>query len=345
MTKIFIYSIWIGFLLISCKENNTSFNAKQMEETKTAEIGIVSNIIGSNIYNEEALSSKKIGTLKYAEKISVINFDENQNLIKIKFKEKDAYILKSDIEIISSELYKKSYFTKDCYCLLGSDEIKTINFPTQYDTIHYFFKDNKIRLIKINTYCRPLYDSYKENEYDVKKSIAELGYLEEYYTINKNNFFDGDLFFEKNKTYLSCYNKKSVFDVTDAEVKLSKFYSVEEFNYAMNLFNIDLLYANIDFSDFVKPMPNFDYTKTEMLIEQDKMNVNKNSLIQLYTIDKFESVKYSQNYISFNYLREIKKNNGTYFAKINVLESLESNITGEYYIDLKAIKNFADIPD
>jgi len=34
--------------------------------------------------------------------------------------------------------------------MLGLKEIKTINYPTKYDTIYYFVKDNKIRLYKRN---------------------------------------------------------------------------------------------------------------------------------------------------------------------------------------------------
>lgn len=349
MLKIYIRLICVGFLLSSCKEDNKASNVEQTEKNNAIKIGIVSNLDGAIIYSETDSLSRKIEYLKYATKINVLGYDKSKKRVKIKYKNKEVYLSKDDIEIISAEVYKKSYFTKDCYCILGLDRIQAINFPTQYDTIKYFFKDNKIRLIKESTYCRPPYDSYKENEYDVKKNIENLGYLEVNYTINKNTFFDGDLFFEEKKTYLSCYSKKSVFDVTDKEVKLSKFYSVEEFNYAINLFNIDLLFVKADILDFVKPMTNFDFTTTELLIEQDKMHININTRIKLYRIDNYKNISYNLNYISFNYLREIKiiKKDGKkrYFAKINVLESEDSNISGEYYIDLKEVANFASIPD
>ncbi|KIC02680.1 hypothetical protein OA88_07045 [Flavobacterium sp. JRM] len=331
----------ISIAIISCSkktENDTS-------------IGIVSNLKGIDLFSNEDLSSKKLHHLDYASKIKIISLDTIKNISKILYKNQELYAPLHDIELLSQLENEKSYFTKDCYCLFGLKEIKTINYPTKYDTIHYFIKDDKIRLIKQVSSFQPSYEIYKQHDFDIDKDSYETDRpnLYYYFTIDKNDFFIGDFFMDQNKSYLECYNKKSTFEISNTTSKLSKYRIPEDFNYAIDLFNIDLLFAKIDNDRFIKPLSDFDYKKEEIYIEQGDLYLEKPVNIKLYSLSDFRPITYNDNYISFNYLREIKiiekEGRKRYFAKVNALKSINSNLSGEYYIDLKEVAMFASIPD
>ncbi|MEO8254019.1 MAG: hypothetical protein ABI554_06475 [Flavobacterium sp.] len=346
MLKNFINLILISCLLISCKENNTSLTVKG---TKSNKIGIVANVTGSNIYNEDTITSEKIGKLKYAEKIDVVNLNQTKNLLHIKFNGKDAYIVKKDIEIISTEVYKKSYFSKDCYCLLGSNKIKTINFPTKYDTIHFLFNNDKINMVQQILYYRSDNDNEeKKNKIDTKK----LGYSAVYKYIDKNNFYSCQVIDpNKSESFLDCYSTKTNYTIKNNKTTLSHNYGnvVYELYFAENLFNLDVSYAKINYEDFVRPLNNFDFKSQNLIIEQDMSQINKNIPIQLYDVNTNKAIVYNKSFLSFNYLREIKiiekKGKKKYMAKVNVLESIDSDLSGQYYIDLKEVAMFASIPE
>ncbi|KIA93930.1 hypothetical protein OA93_20955 [Flavobacterium sp. KMS] len=331
----------ISIAIISCSkkiENNTS-------------IGIVANLKGIDLFSNEDLSSKKLHHLDYASKIKIISLDTIKNISKILYKNQELYAPLHDVELLSQLENEKSYFSIDCYCLLGLKEIKTINYPTKYDTIHYFIKDDKVRLIKQVSCFQPSYETYKQHDFDINKDNyeADRPNLYSYLTIDKNDFFIGNSFMDENKSYLECYNKKSTFEISNTTSKLSKYRIPEDFNYAIDLFNIDLLFAKIDNNSFTKPLPNFDYKKETIYLEQSDLYLEKTTNIKLYSLSDFKSITYNENAIQFNYLRDFKiiKKDGKkrYFVKINILESINSNLTGEYYIDLKEVAMFASIPD
>lgn len=336
---LFIIIISIG--IISCSkqaENNIS-------------LGIVTNLKGVDLFSNADLSSKKLHHLNYASKIEIISFDTIKNSSKILYKNQELYASLRDVELLSQLENEKSYFTKDCYCLLGLKETKTINFPTRYDTIRYFIKNDKIRLIKEISCFQPSYEIYKQHDFDIDKENydAESPNLYSYFTIDKNDYLIGNFFIDGNKSYLECYNKKSTFEISKNASKLSKYRTPEEFNYAIDLFNIDLLFVKIDNDSFIKPLSNFDYKKEAIYIEQSDLYLEKPSNIKLYSLNDFKSIVYSENAILFNYLRDFKiiKKDGKkrYFVKINVLENEGSNIAGEYYIDLKEVAMFASVQD
>lgn len=344
MFKKSLYLYIILITVISCKKENSS----------TAIItsrGIVVSLKGLDLFSTTDLSSNKKYHLDYASKVKIISFDKTKNISTILYENQELYASLNSIELISPVEYDKSYFTKDCYCLLGLDRTKTINFPTKYDTVHFYTKDGKIRLIKEITCYKPSYETYIKHDVEISREDydSETPDLYSYFTIDNNVFFIGNLFKEGSKSYLECYNKKSTYEVSKDFSKLSEYYEPKEFNYAMNLFNIDLLFAKADTDSFVKPLPNFDYKKEEIYIEQGDLNLEKATNIKLYNVDNLEPVDYKDFAIVFNYLREFKiiKKGGKEkcFVKINVLGNGISPFLGEYYIDLKEIAMFASIPD
>ncbi|WP_099708915.1 hypothetical protein [Flavobacterium sp. 9] len=345
MLKNFVKLILLSSIIISCKENNNSLPIEKMGATKPDSIGLVANIDGANIYDKDTLTLEKIGKLKYAEKANTINFHKNQTFIKINFKGKDAYISKKDVEIISPEIYKKSYFAKDCYCLLGSDKIRTINFPTPYDTIHFLFNNNQITMVQQILYYRT-----DKNVKEIQNDLKKLKYSTVYKYINKDNFYSSEIIDpNKKESFLDCYNSKTNYTIKENKPVLSSNYDdvVYELYFAQNLFNLDVCYAKGNYENFVKPLTNFDFKSQNLIIEQDKSQINKDVSIKLYEINTYKPIAYNKNYISFNYLREIKmiEKDGQkkYFAKINVLENEGSSLAGEYYIVLNEVAMFASI--
>lgn len=345
MIKNFFNLTLLSFIFISCKENNSSLTLKQTEVTKPRYIGLVVNIGGTSIYDGDTLVLKKIGKLKYAEKVDVVNFNKEQKFIKINSKGKKAYVTKNDIEVISSEVFKKSYFTKDCYCLLDSDKVKTINFPTPYDTIRFLFKNNKVAMVQQILYYRT-----DKNVKEIHNNIKKLKYSVVYKYVDKNNFYSCEVIDpNKSESFLDCYNSKTNYTIKGNKIISSVDYDnvVYELYFAQNLFNLDVCYAKNDDQNFVKPLANFDFKNQNLIIEQDKSQINKEETVHLYSIDTYKSVGYSKSYISFNYLREIKivekEGKKRYFAKVSVQESIDSEQQGEYYLDLKEVAMFASV--
>ena len=332
----------ISIAVISCR--------KESETNIKTSPGIVANFEGTDLFANSDLS-QKTDHLNYAAKIEVISFDSIKGVSKIRYKNQELYVSGSDLELLSKKENYNSYFTKDCYCLMGLKEARTLNFPTKYDTVHYFVKDNKIRFIKEVSYYKPSYETYKNHDIEMTQEDYNSGgpNFYSYVTIDRNNFLIGTFFTEQNKSYLECYNKKTTYEVAKNSSKLSEYYETEEFNYAMNLFNTDLLFAKIDNDNFVKPFDNFDYKKQAILIDQGELNLEKNVKILLYSLNNFEPVSFNDHAILFYYLREFKivKKEGKkrYFVKIYIEEDETSDIAGEYYIDLKEIAAFASIGD
>lgn len=314
-------------------------------------LGIVTNLKGVDLFSSEDLSKEKLYHLNYASKIEIISFDTIKNVSKVLYQNQELYLSRYDVELLSKLENKKSYFTKDCYCLLGLKETKTINFPTRFDTVRYFIKNNKIRLIHEISCFRPSYEVYKQHDIDIDKEDYESDSpnLYSYFTIDNNNFLIGNFFKDGNKSYLECYNEKSTFEISGNSGKLSKYRVPEDFNYAINLFNADLLLAKIDNDNFVKPLSSIDYSQEAIYIEQGDLYLEKPINIKLYSLNGFKSVEYSSNSILFKYLREIKivEKGGKkkYFAKINIVQNEKSGLSGEYYLDLKEVAMFASIPD
>ncbi|CAC9974703.1 hypothetical protein [Flavobacterium panici] len=343
MIKKILCLFLVSIAVISCKKES------EAKHIKTS-LGIVANFEGTDLFANNDLS-QKTDHLNYAAKIEVISFDSKKGVSKILYKNQELYVASSALELLSKKENDNSYFTKDCYCLMGLKEAKTLNFPTKYDTVHYFEKDNKIRFIKEVSYYKPSYETYKSHDIEMTQEDynADGPNFYSYVTIDRNNFLIGTFFTEQNKSYLECYNKKSTYEVSKNSSKLSEYYETEEFNYAMNLFNTDLLFAKIGNDNFVKSSDNFDYKKQAILIDQGELNLEKNVNIQLYSLNNFEPVVYNDHAILFNYLREFKivKKEGKkrYFVKIYIEEFEGSDIAGEYYIDLKEIAAFASIGD
>lgn len=335
----------ILIVISSCKKEKSS------TEIITSD-GVVANFEGVDLFSTADLSSNKKYHLDYASKVKIVSFDKVKNRSKILYKNQELYVSLRDIELLSKTEESQSYFTNDCYCLFGLDRTKTINFPTKYDTVHYYTKDGKIRLIKEITSYQPSYETYIKHDVEISREDynSETPDLYSYFTIDKNGFFIGNLYKVMNTSFLECYNKKSSYAITDGLVKLQENSGISaEFTYAMYLFNTDLLYAKVSMDRFVKTLPNFDYKKEEIYIEQGDLYLEKTTNIKLYNVDNLEPVDYNDFAIVFNYLREFKiiKKDGKekYFVKINVVGNELSPFSGEYYIDLKEIAMFASIPD
>ncbi|MFB9079040.1 hypothetical protein ACFFLS_09920 [Flavobacterium procerum] len=331
-------------MIISCRNKDSATEIATMP-------GVAANLKGLDLFSTEDLSSGKTAHLNYASKIEIISIDTLADISKIRFKNQELYASAEDIEMLSKEENDKSYFTKDCYCLLGIEEVRTINFPTKFDTVHFYTKNNKIRLIKQIAGFHPSYEVYKMHDVEISREDSKVSVPNLYYysVINKNNFFTGNSFIENNKPYLECYNKKTTYEVTTNSSKLLKYYVPEGFNYAIHLFNTDLLYAKIDSSNFVKPLENFNYKNERIYIEQSDLYLEKATFVKIYNPESFKPIAYHQDALSFNYLREIKivQKDGKkrYFAKINVSRDDHWGIAGEYYIDLKEIAVFASVQD
>lgn len=343
LRKIFCILI-VSISIVSCKKENSSEDRKVFN-------GVVTNFEGLNLFSDKDLSSGRLHHLNYASKIKIISIDSIKSIAKIQYRKQEFYTSLKYFELLSDKENEKSYFTNDCYCLLGLKEIKTINYPTKYDTIHYFVKDNKIRLIKEISSFQPSYEIYKEHDVDIDRETYNLAKpnMFSYFVVDKNDFLMGNFFTEENKSYLECYNKKTTYEVSANFSKQSDFYVTMDLNYAIKLFNVDLLFAKIDNNSFVKSLPIFNFKKEAIYIEQSDLYLEKPVNIKLYNLKNFSSVKYNDHSILFNYLREIKiiEKGGKkkYFAKINILETEGSKLSGEYYIDLNEISMFASIPD
>ncbi|MFC0077360.1 hypothetical protein ACFFLS_09940 [Flavobacterium procerum] len=337
--------VLISCLFISCKENNSSSSTKTAKVSEFGNTGIVSAISGTIIYSENSVESEKIGKLNYAEKVTIVNLNNDKKLLGINLNGKYGYVEKAAIEIISPEVNKKSYFTKDCYCLLKSNKIKTINFPTKFDTIHFLFNDDKINMVQQILYYRKGSD-----EKITPIDTTNLGYSTVYRYIDKNNNFTCQVIDpDKNERFLDCYNTRTNYKIRENKTTFTNSYDdvIFELYFAKNLFNLDVCYAKIDYPEFIDPLQSFDFKNQNLIIEQEISQINKNIPVRLYDINTSEPVAYNQCFLFFNYLRDIKiiEKNGKkrYFAKINIPENEDSALKGEFYIDLKEVAMFASI--
>lgn len=262
MIKRILYLFLVSIAVISCKKEN------EVKHIKTS-FGVVTNLKGTDLFSNNDLSQKK-DHLNYAAKVEIISFDTVKKISKILYNRQEFYANSADMELLSKEENDKSYFTKDCYCLMGLKEIKTINYPTKYDTVYYFIKDNKIRFIKEVSCYKPDYETYIMHDIEMSKEDYNSAgpNFYSYVTIDRNNFLMGTFFTDQNKSYLECYNKKSTYEVAKNSSKMSEYYKTEDFNYAMSLFNADLLFAKIDNENFVKSLDNFDYKKKIFILSR-----------------------------------------------------------------------------
>ncbi|OWP75692.1 hypothetical protein [Flavobacterium oreochromis] len=340
------FLLTLSFFTICCKkENHLNFK-------NSSNLAVIVNPNGLNFFSNKDFSNKSVLHLDYGTKIEVLYIEDDKKITVVNYKNQKLYTRSEDIEIFNGKEKSKSIFSKDCYCIQGLEKSKILNFPTKYDTITYYYKENKLRTIKYALFYRLPYEEYNSNSYNIEKYIKDAGTYIYFNSVDKNDIFNTTYYKTREEiSIIECYNTKESYGYKrNMEKPILGQSIVEDFNYSENLFNLDLCYAKMDNFNFVNPSPNINFKNTELLIDQTKRNIGFDAKINLYSIKNQKLIPYKLNYISFKYLREFKMvkagvNGSKCFVKIDVQESFDSSINGEYYIDLKEVANFAEIAD